>query len=282
MIRISDKNNQPLQQSDVQLSASDREFIARVANRVTVYGQIPYSLPERLVVDLIMSSARFFYKFDSKTWERRMFYILNSAIKTYMNDVAQVTSPMINNLSGKTQNFGLQLPKNILVVRGVGTTTSGGHNRFNDEEAWDMADYPSSVGTSAIGINDNLFIIEKACMMQQAKVFESVFKSTVRFDYTPSTAFLTIFNLSYEQKSLVLDCEKAVNIDTLYNDSYFERHVIGCYKRELKRVIAGHTFELPGGVTMSADEICAGIDDIEKVEELVKNSGGVGDIIIKR
>ena len=53
-------------------------------------------------------------------------------------------------------------------------------------------------------------------------------------------------------------------------------------KKELKRLIAGHTFNLPGGVTVSADEICNNLDDAENVENLIKSSSGVGDIIMKR
>jgi hypothetical protein len=281
MIRIqasSERQNNPPVSSvnEIKLSPADREFIDRVSNRVTMFGMIPYNIPERAYIELIKSAARYFYKFDSKTWTRRVMYYMDKDIRYYINDVASERQPA--QTSGITFNFGIQLDKSIVVVRAV---TEAKQRRAQElTEAMDLTTYGGTAG--AIGINNNLFVIERACVSQERKVFDSVFKSTVIFDYTSSTAFLTIFNKSRENLSLMLDVEKMVQIDALYQDSYFERYLIAAVKRELKRVIAGHVFEFPGGVTMNADEICNNIDDVEKIEELLKNGGGIGDIILKR
>jgi hypothetical protein len=279
MIRIQGQNTTGVSSvNEVKLSASDKEFIDRVNNRITIFGQIPYTVPEKMIVELIKSSARYFYKFDAKTWSRKTIYITAPNLQRWLDDVAVTNQPNLNALSGHSTNFGVQLTNDIMVVRGVREMQTIRDNELT--QAMDLTTYGGTAG--AIGINNNLFIIERACVAQERKVFDAVFKSTIIFDYSPATHFLTIFNRTHHGLSMILDVEKAIPVDYLYQDSYFERHVIASCKRELKRLLAGHVFELPGGVTMNADEICAGSDDAEKVEELLKNAGGVGDIILKR
>jgi hypothetical protein len=58
--------------------------------------------------------------------------------------------------------------------------------------------------------------------------------------------------------------------------------VIANVKKELKRILGGHVFPLPGDVTISAEEICNNIEDAADVETIIKAGGGVGDIIVKR
>jgi hypothetical protein len=279
MIRVQSENQGKSNQSNgaLRLTEADREFVDRVNNRITVFGQIPYTVPEQMIVAMIKASARYFYKFDSKTWARKTIYIRSDTIKRYIDDVQDDSSSNAK-ISGSSVSFGIQLTKDIILVRGV--TEMKAYRAQELTEAMDLTTYGGTAG--AIGINNNLFVIERACVAQERKVFDSVFKSTIVYDFTPGTGFLTIFNKSHEGLSLMLDVEKAVAIEYLYNDSYFERHVIACVKRELKRVLGGHVFELPGGVTMNADEICNNLDDAEKIEELLKQGGGVGDIIMKR
>jgi hypothetical protein len=281
MIRIAGNtpNGGPVSiANEIRLSANDREFVDRINNRITVFGQIPYTVPERLIVEVIKSAARYFYKFDSKTWARKIIYLLSADLKRYLDDVRQEGEAPLAEMSGKSVNIGIQLARNILVVRGVREMQQTRNNELT--EAMDLTTYGGTAG--AIGINNNLFIIERACVAQERKVVDSVFKSTIMFDYAPGTAFLTIFNKPEEGLSLMLDVEKAIDIENLYQDSYFERYVLALCKRELKRVLGGHVFELPGGVTMNADEICNNLDDAEKVEDILKAGGGIGDIIMKR
>jgi hypothetical protein len=40
--------------------------------------------------------------------------------------------------------------------------------------------------------------------------------------------------------------------------------------------------QLPGDATLNVDELCNNTEDAEKVEEILKQAGGVGDIIIYR
>jgi hypothetical protein len=132
-------------------------------------------------------------------------------------------------------------------------------------------------GTS---INNNLFIVETAVKAVESRAFDNIFSSRLPYDFSPATHELILKRNPIN--NIILDVYADNDISCLYNDTFFERHVLANTKKELKRLIAGHVFELPGGVTMSADEICNDIEDASKVEELIKAGGGVGDIILRR
>ena len=110
---------------------------------------------------------------------------------------------------------------------------------------------------------------------------KQMFKNTVSFRFNMYTHEL-IFKKMPKVDTIILDCLVCNNISTLYQDNFFERHVIANVKKELKRIIGGHTIPLPGGATLNVDEICNNIDDIENIENLIKAMNGTGDILSTR
>lgn len=264
MVSINNSNN-----NGIKLSPEDNEFINLVSNRITIYGQIPYNLPERLYVDLIKASARYFYK-----------YFVNSTHRTH---IFIARKDLLKNQSAQTGNeisITVKLPQRIRIVEGIYETNMPSGANLAMLEVTTFGGGSTSDGP--IGINNNLYLLNKAVQTVEAKVFKSVFRSPIPFDYNPQSNDLYLFRQPKEGSDIVLKVHADLPIENLYNENFFERHVIANAKRELKRILGGHTIELPGGVTMTPDEICNNIEDAEKVEELIKMAGGVGDIIMKR
>jgi len=61
--------------SELQLVQADREFINSVSDQITVFGQIPYNVPEKLIISIIKQSARYFYRHYWKATQKT-FYLL--------------------------------------------------------------------------------------------------------------------------------------------------------------------------------------------------------------
>ena len=281
-IEISNKSNS---KNKLTLSNADREFVDLVNDRITLYGQIPYTVPEKLIVSMIKSSAKYFYKYYGSAWQTKYYYIKSKDIVQYLDD-----NPDDNFLTVDAANhfINIQIPLSprIRIVQEV--TETNQNNAGTQGQSFtgfvnpSISEQSTFGGDGAIGINNNLFIIETAVRMVETTVFNVIFKSKIGFDYNHNTAILVLKRKPSVGANIVLTVQADIDIHNMYNDSFFERHVIASCKGELKRLLGGHTIELPGGATMNPDEICAGADDKDKIEELIKAGSGVGDIIMKR
>lgn len=260
MISIQNQNNQN------ELSQIDRNFVNSIVNKISLFGQLPYAIPVPMIVEVIKSSARYFYKYHANAWKQSYYTIKKE-------DIIHFAGCDNFNVIGLTVNPRIRIVKEVYEanVQEIASITGAMYDSSKYGKKDDM--YGSS-------INNNLFIIETSVKLVEARAFDNIFSARMPFEFSVNTHELVLKRAP--KADLVLDVSVDNEINSLYNDSWFERHVLANCKRELKRLIAGHTFNLPGGVTVSAEEICNNIEDAEKVEDLIKASSGVGDIILKR
>lgn len=259
----------------IQLTPKDQYFVNLINNRITMYGQIPYTVPTKLIIEIIKESARFFYRYYWRAAETAFYRLPLLEINNFL----QMSDPSadVSHLVGAE----VTLPSYINVVKEVFET-----NKDNTATAQELIENIQSLnrvspyGQSLMGINNNLFITEAACQLIEQQAFHAIFGTAVVFHYSNLTHRIRFATPVYS--NLILECLANVDIQNLYNDDLFIRHTIARTKQELKRLIAGHVFELPGGTTLNADEICNNIEDVEKVEDIVKASSGIGDIIMSR
>ena len=251
-------------QNQTQLSQIDSNFVDNIINKITLFGQIPYSIPKLMVIEVIKSSARYFYKYHSNSWRKSYYLIKKEDIINYAGSDNFI-------FIGLTINPEIRLINEIYEANmpDAGSTSAA---------MFDSAKYGNDLYGSSV--NNNLYMIESTVKMVEARAFRNMLSSRMPYDFSPNTHELLLKRAP--KADLVLDVSRDNEISSLYNDAWFERHVMANTKKELKRLIAGHTFNLPGGVTVSADEICNNLDDAENVENLIKSSSGVGDIIMKR
>lgn len=263
--------NTPNQNNKLALTIQDRAFVDLIQNRITMYGEIPYSLPELMIVDLIKSAAKLFLQYWHGATETSFYRLENYDIKQYAG-------------TDKFQTLSVKIDPRIRTVRAIYETNSNqGRYSYDDGDKYETG---TIAGASANrpelnGINNNLYLLEFAIKMTEQKAYDNIFSSSLPFDYSFETNTL-LFKRQPTGTSIVLKVAKAVHIHQLYNNTFFERYVIANAKKELKRKIGSHTIELPGGATLNTDEVCAGMDDAETVEGIIKASSGIGDIILKR
>lgn len=248
------------------LSPMDKAFVDTINNKITLFGQIPYTIPVKMIVEVIKSSARYFYKYYSNAWRQSYYIIHREDLIDYLGSDSFQTlflkiNPRIRVIS-EIYESNVNSPSNMSAAM-YNTSKTGNQN--------DM--YGSAV-------NNNLFMLETVCKTVESRALDMIFSGRLPYSFSPATNELML--KKKPKANLILDVLVDNEISCLYNDTFFERHVIANCKKELKRLLGGHVFELPGGVQMSADEICNNLEDAEKVEDLVKSGSGIGDIIMKR
>ena len=253
------------------LSPADRDFVDLLNNRLTLFGQLAYDIPETMYIECIKASAKWFYKYAANANYRKFLKINHTDLK----EIAGTLN--FENAAG----LAVHLHPSIRVVKEIHRTNK--NNQITSTEILNNVTQginTSYYGQSLLGINNNLYITEAFCKMVEENVMDAIMGEAIPFDYNPLTNDLYLFkNIT---SNIILETLCDIPVQNLYNDGLFERHVIGCCKRELKRLIAAHVIELPGNATVSAEEICNNLEDIEAVEAAVKASSGMGDIIMRK
>lgn len=261
---LSNKNFNPY-----SVNEQDINFINLVQNKITGYGQIPYTVPTNLIIDVIKSSAKFFYQWYPLALHHSFYAIKKS-------DIIKVAKYNTFNSNSIIINPRIKV---ILKIREA-------IPYFQKADDFNLFDMQSTISGSYIavngsGIDNNLFLIENAVKMVELSALSQMFKNTVSFRFNMYTHTLS-FKKIPEAETLILECSVCNDIATLYEDNYFERYVIANVKRELKRIIGSHTIPLPGGATLNVDEICNNIEEAENIEEKIRAMNGTGDIISQR
>lgn len=259
--------------NSLTLLEADNEFINLVNDRITMYGQIPYTVPQKLIIAIIKESARYFYRHYWKSTYKTFYHLPKDSVKEFLG----LSDAKLTDFA----DYCVTVSSKIAIIKEIYEADVNNVNTaqelLNNIQLLQMT---APYGNTVAGINNSLYISEACCRMIEQQNYQSIFGTSVPFNFNTLTHQLYIHKpLS---TNLLLEVECRVDIQYLYEDDLFIRHVIARVKQELKRVLAGHTIELPGGVQLNADEICNNIEDVEKVEEILKASNGIGDIILIR
>ena len=269
------------------LCEADNAFVNLVSNRITAYGHIPYTIPVPLIVDVIKESALFFYDNWWGATENSFWTIDHLDIEHYCQRW-NTRDPRCYkggccDTTREAISYSITLPKkvhNVLEIFEIGKSIDNDvtSNAMTDSFQVLQSQTVSMSGMSLIGINNNLYIEERVCRMVERNAIKSVMGTMVPFNFNVLTKNLIIHQeITY---NLALRCMTDVNIQSLYNNNMFQQYVIYRCKQELRRVIGGHTVELPGGTTINVDEIC-NVDGFDELVARLKASSGVGDIILQ-
>jgi len=253
--------------SEIEFTAQDKQFIDFVNKKITLNGQIPYSIPQPIVVEQIKQSARIFYRYYWKAQKVTMYRLTKDSIL----DFQRVVTPGENPTHVGRVFF---LPSYVSVVKAIYQTNKSTLSNLSTGEI----QTGRNITNRMYGINNSLYAIEAACVLVEQGAFNAVFGRQMPFHYNNLISQLEIYDNI--EDTLILECLSNIPIQYLYNDDLYIRHVLAELKKDLKRIIGSHTIELPGNAIMNVDEICNNLEDSDKVEEILKASSGIGDIIL--
>lgn len=263
----------PTGQQAINLCAEDVTYIQWINDRLTMYGQLPYTVPQRMIESCIISSARLFY---------RMYYLARESAWMILpiKELKQYSNKYFPELKRQGYiGYAAKLHPSIRVIKSV--VMCNRNDSVTAMEILDNLQYgvnPQYYGQALIGINNNLYITEAVCKMVEMTAMESIIGEAMPYSFNALTSMFVLERKS--EQDIALEVEKDIPVQRLYNDDLFDRHVFGCCKRELKRLIGSHTLPLPGETNINIDEICNNLEDIQTVEEILKAGSGVGDIIM--
>lgn len=274
MIQIVDDN--------LELSQEDAEFVQYVLDDVTVDGQLPYKIPKRSIVRKIIDAAKLFYKYYWRASVDVWGLIEKKEIKRYLTDngskpfreIASYTvklPPRVRNVI-RVFDRGQQIDTSLY----IGSTADS----LSESISWQSSYYSTTAGGNLLyGIDRQLYTTQTMCQITNNNVYESCCSVMVDFAFNIITKDLFI---NHElKKDIILNYAQDIELKMLYQDELFRRYVLAQCRGVLRRVIGSHTIDLPGGGTLNVDEIC-NTEDIEKVEEILKNGAGIGDVILWR
>ncbi len=295
---------------ELVLTGEDRRFIELINNRITIYGQIPYTVPEKLIIELTKEAALTFFRYGYWRSQHVCFYRLAvSDIVDFINNLNQCPShkdcgtygtsadnhsghhihpeqinPSYKNLRG----YAIRLPEFVNDIRDIWESNKASDSSYQEilDSSTEMVfrQQMSPYGYSLIGINSQLYQYEICARIQQQAAFQATMGTSIPFRYNNANKTLIINKkLKPETVSLMVQCDCNVDIQELYVDDLFIKYVIGRTKQELRRLLGGHTIPLPGDTQLNVDELCYGAqEDVDKVEEQLKGATGIGDIILQR
>lgn len=293
------------------LTNEDRRFIELINNRITIYGQIPYTVPEKLIIELTKECALTFYRYGYWRSQHVCFYRLAvSDIVDFINNAYQCPNhkndpdypnneygqhsghhvhPEQIDISYKNlRGYAIKLPAFVNDIRDIWESNKSTDNQYQEilDSSTEMVfrQQMSPYGYSLIGINSQLYQYEVCARVQQQAAYQAVLGTSIPFRYNNANKTLIINKkVDASTVSLMLQCDCNVDIQNLYIDDLFIKYVIGRTKQELRRLLGSHTIQLPGDVTLNVDELCYGAqEDVDKVEEQLKGATGIGDIILQR
>lgn len=268
------------------LDSVDREFIERINNKITMYGTIPYTVPTRIIIETVKEAALMFYRYSyGRAKQMRYLLLKKSEIINYMESQKDRYEQMLG--------YGCKLPPFVSAVLKIYKSND---TNIRQPQSMQPSDNSSMQGGSTFavsstgymmngmrGINNHFYTMERTVRMAEVGQQMSVSGVGIPHNYNRGTnmLFLHVDVPSYD--SFILKCSCNVDVQYLYNDDLFIKYVFARCKKELKRLISGHTFQLPGEVQLNGDEICANADDeIQQVEEVLKNHNSIGDVILFR
>lgn len=357
--------NENYQKPTIRLTNEDRIFVELINNRITGYGQIPYTVPTPLIIDMIKESALYFFRMGYWRSQQTLFYqikredVVDFLVDEYcrhhkiggtnecwpkgkngqclgkeshkviklcpffpehkinseelencclhddcdFEHYCKHCHPDIDLLSNQDKQISKEeLRVKYRNIKGYAIRLSGFVNNIREVYECNQQDFDtineifnsstdmlfrqqmSPYGYSLMGINSNLYIQEVTVKMTEQNAWHSVYSTTIPFHFNNATKVLMLGKeISSNTKSLMLECDCNVNIQSLYIDDLFIQMVIGKSKQELRRQIGAHTIQLPGDATVNVDDLCYHCDeDVSEVKETLKGGTGIGDIILQR
>ena len=300
-------------EKQIQLSIPDQEFIETLNNKLTMYGQLQYTIPTNFFIIIIKEAARYFFRMGYWRSQQTVFYRLpkteiieflrnrnhccdEPACKNYPNCECDGTNHKTHHVHPEEiddsyrnlRGYAIKLPGFVNAIREI--YESNKHETVPDEAFNSQNEFLTNMqrlnpyGYSLMGINNHLYYQEVCVSMMQSNVYQSVYGTSVPFSYNNSTKTLILNKeIKPETVSLMIQCVCNVDLQYLYEDDLFNKFVYARCKQELKRLIASHTLQLPGEVTLNPDEICANWEqEIQEVRDELKGATGIGDLILQR
>jgi hypothetical protein len=226
------------------------ELIQIVNDEITGSGALPYSVPERESERIINQALIWFYQNYQYAVETQ-YYVIE---KRWFSD------PEFK----KTRS--ILLPDCVVSIFECSEISGGGRLGTIDRDFSDNRLLAAEIYLAPFASDDLVLRTAQYSYWDLTKAF---ILERVRFDYNLNTHRLKILGRD-PKKNLFLQAYVKIDESKLYDDWYFQRWVTAQSKVSLARILGFFTFNLPGGVTINADNIKEeGTTELEEIKQKI-------------
>lgn len=230
---------------------TEAELIADINNEITFSGMLPYSLPEKEIKRIIEIDARFFYDNWRHAVESQYILLPKEVFKA-------------DNFKSKRQ---LVMPDCVQFVVDLKEAKGGSIFATIDRDFSEQKFIGSEVYlTPFMGES----IMYRTIMFSFLDLTRGLILDTIAYDYNKNTKLLGIVGRT-PKVDAVAKVYKKIEIDKLYEDELYQRHVRAHAKVRLAHMLQTFNYQLPGDVTINYQNMVTTAEkEMEEVKQMIK------------
>jgi hypothetical protein len=225
-----------------QLLPADVAFYELISTRVTSSNALPFDLPVKSVLALIVRGLKFFWEWYDYGTEARTLYLPYSEIcngnSTSINKLVKMPNGIEaiygwQTVEGQTYGDNISQYLNYALLQTLNTGAS-----------WSNSDF---IGSSRGAYGSNLVTVTNiVTSLYEIQNWKTLFTKTIRAEFNKHSQ---IFSIQSDIKSgLVIDCLVRIRPEHMYNYYLFEDYIVACVEEQLGKIIGKFDFKYPGGV----------------------------------
>lgn len=230
---------------------TEAELIADINDEITYSGMLPYSLPEKELKRIMEIDARFFYDNWRYAIESKYILLPKALFKTdEFKNGRQLLMP-------DCVQFMVELKeaKGGSIFASIDRDFSEG--KFMGSEIF----LTPFMGES---------IMYRTIMFSFLDLTRGMILDTIAYDYNKNTKLLGIVGRT-PKTDAVAKVFKKIEIDKLYEDELYQRHVRAHAKVRLAHMLQTFNYQLPGDVTINYQNMVATAEkEMEEVKTMIK------------
>jgi hypothetical protein len=211
------------------------ELIEMVNDEITGSCSLPYSVPAREMERIIKQAQNWFYVNYGPAVETQYFVITKD---WFMTPEFKATRSLL-------------LPDCVVSVFEVREINGGGRLGTIDADFYDNRLLAAELFLSPFASDD---LVLRAAQYSYWDLTQAFILERVSYDFNRNTKRLKIIGRNPKRNCSVQTYAK-IEESRLYDDWFFQRYVTAQAKMSLGRILGFFTFNLPGGVQVSADSI---------------------------
>jgi len=230
---------------------SEAELITDIQDEITFSGMLPYSLPEKEIKRIIAIDAAFFYDNWRYAVESKYLLLPKAMFKTdEFKNGRQILMP-------DCVQFMVELKeaKGGSIFASIDRDFSEG--KFMGSEVF----LTPFMGES---------IMYRTIMFSFLDLTKGMILDTIAYDYNKNTKLLGVVGRT-PKVDAVAKVFKKIQIDKLYDDELFQRHVRARAKVRLAHMLQTFNYQLPGDVTINYQSMVTTAEkEMEDVATMIK------------
>lgn len=226
------------------------ELIQMMHDEITVGGALPYSIPEQEAERLIVQALNWFYINYQYSVENQ-YYVIKKDWFTEQE-------------FKKTRS--VLLPDCVMSVTEVKEISGGSILGTVDADFADNRLIASELFLAPFQSDD---LVLRTAQYSYWDLTQAFILERISYDYNHNTKRMKILGRN-PKKNVFIQCLVKIEESKLYDDYNFQRWCISQAKISLGRLLGTFTFNLPGGIAVSADAMRdEGKEEIENIKQRI-------------